>query len=262
MLRNEKINEILLLMGAFTFAFFIGTAIHEFGHVIALRAFGIEQYKVIIHPFIGNQIIWNVNDEFIGYVDAAGPLFNILVGNVLLIAFWKQRQTIIPSILLLGPVALIQEGFNSLIQITLNIPGSDSVRIIAAGVPGSVLTVIDAILFCLGVLILTIELPLYGISSDDGQIDRITTIMPGFIGYIAAIYIYNLAFNPMGATRGLVLIIFSAAIAALVSFIYIPVVNRIGDRLHCDVVQRDRKILSMVVGLAKGTIVLGLIFFN
>ena len=249
-------------MGAFTFAFFVGSVVHEFGHVIALKAFGVYQYKVVIHPFLGNYMTWDLNNDYIGYVDAAGPLFNILVGNIFFIVFWSQRQTITPSLLLLGPVALIQEGFNSLIQIALNIPGSDSVRIIAAGAPGSLLMIIDVLLFSFGVLILVIELPIFGISPDDGQFDRVSTIVPGFIGYMLAIYLYNLAFNPFGVTRGLVLTVFSVAIAILVSFIHVPVMNRVGDLIHCEVIQNDWRSLWMVWGLAVGTLILGFIFFN
>jgi hypothetical protein len=258
---NRKSN-ILLLIGAFTFAFFIGTIIHEFGHVIALRLFGVNQYKVVIHPFLGNQVIWNVNDDYIGYVDAAGPLFNILIGNAFLIKFWRQRHKIVPSILLLGPVALIQEGSNTLIQISLNIPGTDAIRIITAGVPGSVLVVIAALFLLLGVLILTIELPLYGISPDDSLIDRLTMILPGFVAYMVAIYLYGLVFNPAGAIRGLVLIIFSSIIAILVSYIYVPVLNWVGTWLHFDLVQSDWKAISKVLGLSIITLIFGLILFN
>ena len=258
---NRKRN-ILLLIGAFTFAFFIGTTIHEFGHVIALRLFGVNQYKIFIHPFLGNQVNWNVNNDYIGYVDAAGPLFNILIGNALLVAFWRQREIVIPSILLLGPVALIQEGSNTLIQIALNIPGTDAIRIINAGVPASVLAVIATILLILGVLILTIELPLYGISPSDGYIDRLSTTLPGFVAYMAAIYLYSLVFNPIGAVRGLVLIILSSIIAILVSYVYMPIIKRVGLWLHCDLIQSDWKVVSKVLGLAVVTLIFGLMLFN
>ena len=248
-------------MGAYTFAFFIGTALHEFGHAIALVAFGVDQYKVVIHPFLGCYTSWSLNNEYIGYVDAAGPLFNMLMGVTLLVVFWQRRQTVIPSVLLMGPVALIQEGFNSLIQVALGVTGSDSLRIIAAGVPWVVLVTVDLLLFCLGVYILAIELPLYGVSSCDGLLDKIAVVVPGFVGYMAAIYIYNIIFNPMGATRGLVLMVFSGLIAVLVAFIYSLVVNRV-NFLRFDVVQRDLRTLLMVWGLTMLALFLGLLFFN
>lgn len=261
-LNLDKIKKILLLMGAFSFAFFIGTVVHEFGHVIAIKAFGIEQFKVIIHPFVGNYVTWDVDNNFIGYVDAAGPLFNVFMGNSFLIGFWRWRQRIIPSILLWGPVALIQEGFNSLIQVALNIPGSDSVRIIFVGVPAFCLVTIDSLFLIAGVVLLTIQLPLYGVSAEDSCLSRITTLVPGFVGFMMAIFLYDMLFNPLGVTRGIVLIIFSSAIAILVSFMDEPISKHVGIKLRCEVAPINGTVIFYVLGLATTIIILGLFLFN
>jgi hypothetical protein len=213
-------RKTLALLGAFTFAFFLGTVIHEYGHVIALRYYNVDQYSVIIHPFKGNQVNWVVNNDYIGIVDAAGPLFNVVFGNLLLIILWNQRYKVLPSFLLLAPVSLIQEGFNTFIQVILALPGTDSMRIISAGVPGVVLLVIGCLGFICGVFLLVLLLPLFGVSPMDSVFERVFSLVFGLGGYMVLILVYSVLFYPSGVIRGIVLVLFTVVVGVVIALLY------------------------------------------
>ena len=223
---NERIrvcNSIILLLCAFSFAFFTGVATHEFGHAIALRYFGIKEVKIILHTFESSRVIWNVNNQYMGYVDAAGPLLNIFVGNSILILLWKKRSQYISPLILLGPMALIQEGFSSLTQLLFNIPGTDATRIVTSGIPFTIILGLAMLFLILGIATFILQLPLYGISPLDSFLRKLTILVPGLTAYPMVILLHSIIFNPFDFTRGVVIVLFSASISIIFAVLFKPI---------------------------------------
>lgn len=258
-MKKNSYASILALIGAFSFAFFLGVAIHEFGHAIAIRSLGVRDVQVILHPFGSSSTIWNVNRNFLGYVDAAGPLFNVFLSCSILILLWTKRSQSILPLLLLGPMSLIQEGFSSLIQILLNIPGTDSVRIIASGVPSIIVFGVAILFMSLGIILFSFQLPLYDISPEDPILSKLSILIPGLSAYMILILLYALVFNPPGIIRGIILSIFSVFIAMIVAAVNKPL-SQIYKHDNCLSVE----IRSAMYSLASGGLALlvGLIMFN
>ena len=77
---RSRRHAALLLAGAWAFALCVIFAAHELGHLLALRLYGVTEVRIVLHPFTGARTVWNATNEFLGVVDAAGPLASIMVG--------------------------------------------------------------------------------------------------------------------------------------------------------------------------------------
>lgn len=256
---KDTYQSILVLIGAFSFAFFMGIALHEFGHAIAIRSFGVKTVKVILHPFQSSSTYWDVNNDFIGYVDAAGLLLNVIIGCSILILLWRKRSQFILPLLLTGPMSLIQEGFNSFLQLVLNIPGTDSIRIVASGVPYIIVFGTAILFISLGIILFSLQLPLYGISSEDTFHRKLTILAPGLTFYMLMILLYALVFNPSEMLRGVILTLFSGFISILIAALNKPISFIFK---HDARVLQDRRAVYSSLGLCGIVILAGLMLFN
>ena len=102
--KQSSFQSVLLLAGAFAFALCVLVGVHELGHAAALRYFGVTKMRIILHPFSASRVVWDTTDEFLGYVDAAGPLAAILVGCAIAMVLWRWRTPAILPLLFLLPL--------------------------------------------------------------------------------------------------------------------------------------------------------------
>jgi len=260
-LNYAKTNKsVLALIGAFSFAFFVGIALHETGHAIMIKYFGIDEVKIVLHPFKASETIWEVNNDYIGYVDVAGPIFNIFVGNIIMTFLWRRRNQIISPFLLLGPTALIQEGFNSIMQLLLHIPGTDSIRIVASGIPYTIVLSVAILFSVLGLVMFCLQLPLYGISLKDSFLGKLVILLPGLTVYMLIVLLYEFVFSPSELMRGLILTVFSTLVATLLATIYKPINSSLEFLAYTDVALLNWHDVWIVLGLGSVVIILGLLF--
>jgi len=257
---DKKYKSVLALIGAFSFAFFVGIAIHETGHAIMIKYFGIEDVKIVLHPFKGSQVLWEVNNDYIGYVDVAGPLFNIFVGNTIMALLWRKRNQILLPFLLLGPMALIQEGFSSSIQLLLRIPGTDSMRIVSSGIPYAIVLGVAILFLALGFIVFSLQLPLYGLSPKDSFLGKLVVLLPGLTVYMLIVLLYTFVFSPSELMRGFILTAFSTLVSILLATIYKPTYSSLGFLAHTDVVLLGWNDVWVALGLGCVVIILGLLF--
>lgn len=135
-------KTILLLMGSFTFAFLLGEMVHEMGHFLAHRFFGVEGISIHLDPFGGSKILGVevLPPREMGITTAAGPGLNLAAGVAAALLIWSYSRSVFLPLLLWGPVALIQEGVN--LSLGLLSPGSDARWLAYLGTPRALLIVL------------------------------------------------------------------------------------------------------------------------
>lgn len=151
---SRYLKSILLLMGSFTFAFLMGEMVHEWGHFLAHRYFGVQGISIHLDPFGGSRILGaqNLPLREMGITTAAGPGLNLVAGLLitLLISLLLARLSL-PAffpLILWGPVALIQEGVN--LSLGLLSPGSDAQWLARWGAPNLLLIILGAVFILAG----------------------------------------------------------------------------------------------------------------
>ncbi|MDX1359380.1 MAG: hypothetical protein R3232_11165 [Clostridia bacterium] len=176
----DSLKSFLLLFFSFTFANSVTVAIHELGHAILIAACG-NKVRVILHPYLSSRVLWNPTLELFGYVDAAGPLFNILISTIILAVLWKFRKPVLMPLILMAPLSYFQEGFSSFMQIILNQQGTDSIRMIRSGVPMVILLVVSIALLLFGIFLFVAMFPLFNIKKEY-SFGRVFSIVYGATG--------------------------------------------------------------------------------
>lgn len=217
---SGSLRAALLLFGSYTFAYSVLVAIHETGHLLALRSYGVTDVRIVLHPFTGSRTIWNATDAFIGKVDAAGPLAAIMFGAVVSLSLWKLRRPALLPLLLLGPVACLTEGVSNFMQIVLRSPGSDAMRIVEAGVPAAVVATVAVLIFLVGVVVLVRLLPLTGLSPDAAFPGKALVVSAGLGGFMLAGSLYGAFIDRSALERNGPQLIFVLLMGLMIAAIY------------------------------------------
>lgn len=261
-IKNKEMQKaFLLLFLSFTFANSVTVAIHELGHAIAIRAGGISDVRIILHPYISSMVIWKPVPELLGFVDAAGPLFNILVSTIIFAIFWKFRKPAFMPLLIMAPISYFQEGFSSFMQIVLNQTGTDSIRIVESGIPKPIVLIIAVIFLLLGIFLFVSLLPMFGIRKSF-SFGRIFMIIFGATGLnMVIIFIFGLWYGIEERFRALILftgmLLFSLVFTALYKTLF---KNRDFLKIRLSDV-RNSDILTALI-LAAVPVTLLIVFFN
>ena len=260
--KRSSFHSVLLLGGAFAFALCVLVGVHELGHAAALRYFGITQMRIVLHPFSASRVIWDTTDEFIGYVDAAGPLAAIFFGCTISLVLWRWRKATILPLLFLCPVALITEGFSSTMQLVLRLPGTDMMRIVRAGVPCSLLLFLAIGLFLVSITVFCLILPLANVSSKDSFLKRLVILEGGFGLWMAIRLVYVFLFSRTDLVPNCFNLVFAMLVAAILAVACKPVCKLVKGILHTKPVPSDWKATSVSLALAGGVVVILLVLFN
>lgn len=260
--KQSSFHSVLLLAGAFTFALCVLVSAHELGHAAALRYFGITQIRIVLHPFSASRVIWDTTDEFIGYVDAAGPLATIFFGCMISMVLWRWRRATILPLLFLCPVALTTEGFSSTMQLLLRLPGTDMMRIVRAGVPYSLLLVLAVGLFLVSIVVFCFILPLANVSAKDSFLKRLLILEGGFGLWMVIRLVYVSLFSRTDLVPNCFNLAFALLVAAILAMACKPVCKLLKGILYTKPVPSDWKATSVSLALATGVIVMLLVFFN
>jgi hypothetical protein len=227
-----------------------------------LRYFGITQMRIVLHPFSASRVIWDTTDEFIGYVDAAGPLAAIFFGCTVFMVLWRWRRATILPLLFLCPVALITEGFSSTMQLLLRLPGTDMMRIIRAGVPYSLLLVLAIGLFLVSIVVFCFILPLANVSSKNSFLKRFLILGGGFGLWIVIRLVYVFLFSQTDLVPNCFNLAFALLVAAILAMACKPVCKLLKGISHTEPVPSDWKATSVSLALATGAVVILMVLFN
>ena len=153
--RSDQLKIILLLMGSFTFAFLLGEMVHEWGHFLAHRYYGHQGISIHLDPFGGsrNLGVGPMPLHELGITTAAGPGLNLVAGILMTALFIKFKSPGFLSLVLWGPIALIQEGVN--LSLGLLSPGSDAQWLVQWGIPKVALIFLGAFFILVGTALIS-----------------------------------------------------------------------------------------------------------
>jgi len=260
---NKKpvLLPVLLLLGSFIFAFCLGEAVHELGHFLVHRAYGVN-VGIRLDPFGGSMILSGSSAprEIWGITSLGGPLLNLLTGVIVSLSLWRIRKPVLLPLLLWGPVALIQEGVTfSLGMLT---PGGDTDLIVAWGVPASVLIGLGVVFFAAGIAMICWLLPLVNLSPLDSFGRKLTVVMGGMVSFMVLRLLLSGLRSPDLLIENTVPLVFSLLLAAIVLLAFAPLhsmLNRI-SKTRLAVVTWPATLFSIVLGA--GIILFQLVSFN
>ena len=252
---------MLLLLGSFTFVFLLGEAVHELGHFLAHRAYGVE-VGIRLDPFGGSRILHGSNApvEIWGITSLAGPLFNVLVGITVSLILWRKRNPWLLPLVLWGPVALVQEGVTfSLGMLT---PGGDAQLIIDWGVPTAVILGLGILCLLLGIAWIGGLLPLVNLSPSDSFLRKFAIVAGGMLSFMVLRLLGSLLSAPGLLIENAVPLVFGLLLATFVVLLHRPL-DPIFQRLSAsEVFPVTRSEAGFALALGLGMILLQFAILN
>ena len=213
--------QVLLVLGAFAFAFCLGEAVHELGHYLAHRAHGVD-VGIRLDPFGGSRILHGSSAprEIWGITSVAGPLLNLLAGITLSLSLWWKRRPALMPLLLWGPIALVQEGVTfSLGMLT---PAGDAQLIVDWGVPAAVLVSLGVLSLALGISLICRLLPLVGLSPADTLSRKFIVVTGGMVSFMFLRLLVSSFLSPDLALENTVPLVCALLLASIVVMLYGP----------------------------------------
>lgn len=247
---NNLIRRILLLAGAFIFAFLLGEMVHEYGHYFSHLIFGSTETSVYLNPFGSSHIrgVTSLPLNQMGITSAAGPLFNLFLGSLMLLLLWKHKSPTLLPLILWGPVAMIQES------VTFNFgfltPGGDAAWIAAWGVPSSVIISFGVLLLITGLIFIAFLLSSRGITKNESFVHRLLIILLGMCSLMLIRFTYSAIASPEYIIENLIPIVFSLLLALIVVLIQ-PLVMKIflqGESIQSKRITRKDVNISLAMG--------------
>ena len=218
----SRIKSILLLAGAFAFAFLLGEAVHELGHYLAHRAYGHTGIGIHLDPFGGSRIagVRALPRAAMAWTSAAGPLANLACGVACSLLLWRVRRLGLLPWTLWGPVAMVQEGVS--LSLGFLTPGGDARWVAAAGVPAAVLIAAGIGLLLAGAAAMSLALTPAVLRREDTLGVRFLIVASGASALMGVRAAHALLAAPVSATENLVPLVFSLLLAALVACAQAP----------------------------------------
>jgi len=217
-IRGGRLVGFFLLLGAFTFAFVSEEAIHETGHLLAHRAYGVDA-RIVLDPFGGSHTVIQgpVDVTNLGITSLAGPLFALFVSVLLFLVVWQFRRPVLLPLLLMLPLSMIQEGVT--FSLGLLTPCGDSAWIVDWGMPAPLLVTIGALLLLAGVLLLAGLLPIAGLSRNERFARRLAFVASSMLPFMVVRLAVSAARSTTGLIENAVPLVFGAILSVAVAFL-------------------------------------------
>ena len=224
-------EPVLLLAGAFVFAFLWGEMVHEYGHYLSHLFFGNNDATVYLSPF-GSSRIMGVSSmplKQMGITSAAGPLTNLIPGVLVMSLVWRKKRPILFPLLLWGPVAMIQEGVT--FSLGFLTPGGDAEWISTLGIPKSIILIAGIVLIFSGLMVLSLLFSMIGITAGRSRLEVFGIILLGMCSLMVIRFLYSAIAQPQFILEDFVPLIFSFLLAVIVAVIQPVIVNNLNEDL-------------------------------
>jgi hypothetical protein len=214
---SRNLKTALILMGSFTFAFLLGETVHEWGHYLAHRYFGVPGISIHLDPFGGSRImgVKALPMREMGITTAAGPGLDLLAGIVTTLLFWRFSSPVFTPLVLWGPVALIQEGVN--LSLGLLSPGSDAQWLSEWGAPNLLLIILGVGFILAGMGLISRILYRSEVVREKPFAGRFVLVFFG-LGFLMILRaVVSLFHSPGAALENLVPLVFALILAGVIS---------------------------------------------
>jgi len=273
---HALVRAIALFFGASFFAYLFAVTVHEFGHYLASDFQGVPDVRIVLHPFDLSYGIYGGDlSQALGtplrraFNGASGPLLNVLLGGIVGLLLWRKRSSSWLPVLMLGPVALIQEGANMIGGI-IDYPNisSDWVDVMLEGVPPIVIGVLAVVLLAAGSVWMLLLLPLAGIRADDASWRKLLILLAGIPMFhlSAVIYLTVVGSSPTPAgwalQNRLVALGASIILMLVLTTLYKPLFLLLDRISHTSPAQLSWSDTVPAVSLGVAVFVHQLMFFN
>lgn len=258
---DATLLPILLLLASFVFAFCLGEAIHELGHFLAHRAYGVD-VGIRLDPFGGSHIVDGslAPREIWGITSAAGPLLNVATAVSLFVVLWRWRRPALLPLLLWGPISLVQEGVT--FSLGLLTPGGDAALIVESGVPAGLVLSSGILFLAMGIAGVCLVLPQAGLSPSASFPVRLKVVAGGMVPFMVARLLFSPLTSPGQAGENALPLLFSFLLAAAVAALC-GAVNRFAGRMsEMDLVSVPGSAAAVSAALGLAMIVFQVISFN
>jgi len=255
-MRAPWLASAALLSAAVAIAVNLEIALHELGHLTANALAGVGS-RIELHPFEPSRTVLDgaLPAGALTFSAAAGPAAAVAAGALLLVALWRARRPLLLPILLTGPLALVMEGANALIQLIDGAPGTDW-TIVATSVSTGLLAVVATAAVLVGLAALVRLMSIAGVDWRGHTSTRLSVTLLGFTPYFLAGLAWVWLLGPEGAGRNVGLVVFAALIATVIALAY-PVAGRLAALRPADVSRGDAAWASAVAaGLVIGLLLL------
>lgn len=258
----QAIRSILLLGGAFTFAFLLGEFVHDSGHYLCHLAYGNTQVQVHFDPFGGTHIIGasGLPDRVLAVTSAAGPLSNLILGLSSFFLLWKIRRPLLLPLLLWGPVALIQEGVT--FSLGLLTPGGDAEWIATLGIPSFIILINGITFLITGLGLVAVLLSMAGIKRNTSFRDKLTILFAGMCSLMLIRFLHAFWVAPANILENLVPLVFSLILALVATAIHHPVSEMMKTINLTEATSVSRHALTLALILGASTFFIELIMLN
>jgi hypothetical protein len=252
---------VLLLLGSFVFAFCLGEAVHEFGHFLVHRAYGVS-VGIRLDPFGGSRILngSSAPQEILGITSLAGPLLNLLVGMTVSLSLWWVRRPMLLPLVIWGPVALVQEGVTfSLGMLT---PGGDAELIAEWGVPAVVIVGLGVLFLASGIAMICWLLPLVNLSPADSFGRKFGVVISGMVSFFVLRLVISSVSASSPVMENTVPLVFSILLATIVAGLYKPINSTLSRISNTRLASITWPAPMVSIALGVGMIVFQLVTFN
>lgn len=214
---------IALLFGSVTFVLNATVAIHELGHVVLDRLYGLDaslvldpfsgSYTVLAQPWPTDMSVWPV---------AAGPLANIVLGVLFFLGLFSWRSPYLLPFMLWGPIAFLQEWTTALVQLGTREEGTDWILINNAGLASGLIVGLAVSGVIAGLAGLYVLLPVAGLAPEMPPLARLGALALGMGGFSGLILGVSVVLHGSGVetSRNLRLTLFVVLIAILLAMTY------------------------------------------
>ncbi len=219
MKKSGFLKTMLFLMGSFTFAFLLGEMVHEWGHFLAHRYFGVQGVSIHLDPFGGSKIlgVMSLPMREMGITTAAGPGLNLAAGILVTALLFRFSKPIFLPLTLWGPVAMIQEGVN--LSLGLLSPGSDAQWLAEWGAPEALLATLGVVFILTGTGLIGWILHRCLDLTEKSFLERIVLLFFG-LGFLMILRAaVSLSQSPEAAVENAVPLVFALILALLVSWL-------------------------------------------
>lgn len=184
------LKTLLLIAGAFIFAYSFGVFIHEIGHVLAYQYYGVATKVFVLDP-LGHSYMEPVKDYAAGelFQRSGGSLVNIFCANIVFVLLWKKQNLYTFPILMWAPTAFIQESIAIILDVMNGLP-FDWAFVVAEGIPVFAVLCLSAIFLTVGCLIFLRLVALAGVRPHYSSLKIMTICIAG----VAPFFILSLVY--------------------------------------------------------------------
>jgi len=219
-LRREQLTaQASILFGSYAFAITLSSFIHEVGHILAMRYYGITSIRLVINPLTESYAMPLVSlpSEHMLLFSSSGMIFQFMVTTLIAGLLWRRRNILALPLLTCFPLSLLNIG--SYLLMGGIVDGSDVLLMADAGLPLSVIRIVGIITLLVGVYAFTRILAGMCMGADSSMLEIALPIVSSFSLYGLAMLIYGY-YSGYGTMIGSINLVMAPILTAVLTLVF------------------------------------------